>query len=102
MPQFDKASSVARVARLNVWRTRRLREASPPAALNPVTRLDGIATFSHELRNIGLALVRDLVEDHGGTVQASSAGLGFGSEFTVMVPMLWATRPTHAKGLLTS
>ena len=39
---------------------------------------------------IGLALVRDLVERHGGTVHASSAGLGLGSEFTVMVPMLWA------------
>lgn len=39
---------------------------------------------------IGLALVRDLVERHGGTVHASSAGLGLGSEFTVMVPILWA------------
>ena len=44
---------------------------------------------------IGLSLVRDLVERHGGTVHASSAGLGFGSEFTVMVPVLWAAAPTR-------
>ena len=39
---------------------------------------------------IGLAVVRDLVEMHGGTVRAASAGLGLGSEFTVLLPMLWA------------
>jgi two-component system CheB/CheR fusion protein len=51
---------------------------------------------------IGLTLARDLVEKHGGTVQASSAGLGFGSEFTVMVPVLWATGPTQSTTSFTS
>jgi PAS domain S-box-containing protein len=37
---------------------------------------------------IGLALVRQLVALHGGTVSASSAGLGHGSEFVVRLPML--------------
>ncbi|MDR3623371.1 MAG: PAS domain S-box protein [Paludisphaera borealis] len=32
---------------------------------------------------LGLTLVRTLVEMHGGTVDAQSEGLGFGSEFTV-------------------
>ena len=37
---------------------------------------------------IGLALVRTLVERHGGCVTAKSGGRGHGSEFTVRLPML--------------
>ncbi len=37
---------------------------------------------------IGLTLVRNLVEMHGGRVQALSAGLGQGSEFVVRLPLL--------------
>jgi PAS domain S-box-containing protein len=36
---------------------------------------------------IGLALVRELVRLHGGSVQAVSLGLGMGSEFTVRLPL---------------
>ena len=35
---------------------------------------------------IGLALVRDLVKRHGGSVEAHSDGLGMGSTFTVRLP----------------
>ncbi len=36
---------------------------------------------------VGLSLVRGLVELHGGTVEASSSGIGKGSEFTVRLPL---------------
>jgi two-component system CheB/CheR fusion protein len=36
---------------------------------------------------IGLTVVRDLTELHGGRVTAASAGLGQGSEFTVHLPL---------------
>ncbi len=36
---------------------------------------------------IGLALVRNLVQMHGGSVSAESAGTGLGSKFTVRLPL---------------
>ncbi len=45
---------------------------------------------------IGLCLVRRLVELHGGTVEAKSAGLGHGSEFTVRLPMQPPAAPSSA------
>jgi PAS domain S-box-containing protein len=42
---------------------------------------------SEGVLGIGLALARGLVELHGGSIEASSAGLGHGSEFTVRMPL---------------
>ena len=40
---------------------------------------------------IGLAVVRELVEAHGGSVVASSAGKDMGSQFVVTLPLVPAT-----------
>ena len=45
---------------------------------------------------IGLALVKQLVELHGGTVRADSPGLGEGSTFTIVLPS--ASPATRAPG----
>ena len=42
---------------------------------------------------IGLALTRGLVELHGGTIDAYSAGAGRGSEFVVTLPSVVARQP---------
>jgi signal transduction histidine kinase/ActR/RegA family two-component response regulator len=43
---------------------------------------------------LGLAIVRKIVELHGGSVSADSAGPNQGSRFTVLLPL--ATAPRHA------
>lgn len=44
---------------------------------------------------LGLAVVKRLVELHGGNVRAHSAGLGKGSEFIVTVPLANHAGPVH-------
>jgi signal transduction histidine kinase len=41
---------------------------------------------------IGLALVRNLVQMHGGDASAYSAGEGRGSTFTITCPIRWCGR----------
>ena len=45
---------------------------------------------------VGLALVRRIVELHGGSVHARSEGLGKGSEFIVRLPIAVRPRRSHA------
>ncbi|MCE3284256.1 MAG: putative histidine kinase, hybrid, partial [Steroidobacteraceae bacterium] len=62
----------------------------PPESLERVFQMfeqvEGTGGRSEGGLGIGLSLVKGLVELHGGTVAAHSAGPGHGSEFTVTLP----------------
>lgn len=51
---------------------------------------DGTKTRQHGGLGLGLAIVRHLIELHGGAVEAYSEGTGKGSTFTIKLPMLIA------------
>jgi signal transduction histidine kinase len=58
-----------------------------PRVFELFARADPSSQRANASLGIGLALVRSLVERHGGHVDAASAGRGSGSEFTVRLPM---------------
>jgi signal transduction histidine kinase/ActR/RegA family two-component response regulator len=64
-----------------------------PRIFDLFTQVNGSTGRSENGLGIGLALVRNLIELHGGCVQAASAGLGLGTEFVVRLPLL-GTMPT--------
>lgn len=59
-----------------------------PRIFDLFTQADRTLDRSQGGLGIGLSLVQRLVELHGGTVEAHSAGLGQGSEFIVRLPAL--------------
>ncbi len=56
-----------------------------PHVFDRFRQVDGSATRTHEGTGIGLALAKELVEMHGGTIAVESA-VGFGTRFTVHLP----------------
>lgn len=53
----------------------------------PFTQLESPLLHANTGLGIGLALSKQLVELHSGTIEARSAGLGQGSEFVVTIPL---------------
>ena len=62
----------------------------------PLAQVRSAQSRSHGGLGLGLALVKGLVEAHGGTVTARSQGPGRGVEFTVVLPL--ATRSVSIPG----
>ena len=58
-----------------------------PVIFEMFTQLDTSLERSHSGLGIGLTLVKELVEMHGGEVEAHSSGVGHGSEFTIKLPV---------------
>jgi PAS domain S-box-containing protein len=59
-----------------------------PYVFDRFRQADGSTTRQHGGLGLGLAIVRHLVEAHGGSVHAYSAGTGAGATFTVDLPPL--------------
>jgi PAS domain S-box-containing protein len=66
------------------------------AVFNMFTQINRTLDRAQGGLGIGLSLVKTLVEMHGGSVQAVSAGIDLGSEFTVTLPT--AEAPANRSG----
>jgi two-component system, chemotaxis family, CheB/CheR fusion protein len=64
-----------------------------PRIFDMFTQIDTSLERTVSGLGIGLTLVKNLVEMHGGTVDVQSAGAGQGSEFVVRLPMLLEAQP---------
>jgi PAS domain S-box-containing protein len=69
---------------------------SAPHIFELFTRGDVASHGPKEGLGLGLALVKNFVELHGGSVQARSDGPGQGSEFTVRLPLVMETGAARA------
>jgi CheY-like chemotaxis protein len=72
-----------------------------PRVFDPFIQEERSPDRAHGGLGIGLALVRSLVELHGGRVEVSSAGRGQGSEFVLHLPVLRGTPPAVSDGIKT-
>ena len=69
-----------------------------PHVFERFRQADSSTTRAHGGLGLGLAIVRHLVEAHGGTVSAHSAGPGLGSTFRVALPTAQArSRPREVE-----
>jgi CheY-like chemotaxis protein len=59
-----------------------------PHVFDRFRQADATTTRRHGGLGLGLAIVRQLVELHGGSVRVKSAGSGQGAHFTVSLPLL--------------
>ena len=58
-----------------------------PYVFDRFRQADGTSTRTHMGLGLGLAIVRHVVEMHGGTVRVASPGVGKGAAFTVTIPL---------------
>jgi signal transduction histidine kinase/ActR/RegA family two-component response regulator len=69
-----------------------------PHVFDPFRQADGTASREHGGLGLGLAIARQLVELHGGTIKARSQGAGTGATFEIFLPSRLAPQPETAAG----
>lgn len=67
-----------------------------PYVFDPFRQADGSTTRRHSGLGLGLAIVKQLVHAHGGTITATSEGVGKGATFEVALPFKATLLPTFA------
>lgn len=67
-----------------------------PFIFEPFVQDNHAVGFNGAGLGIGLTVVRELVEAHGGTVTGKSEGYGKGSEFVVTLPLVGYPEKTRA------
>ena len=67
-----------------------------PYVFDRFRQADSTTTRHHGGLGLGLAIARHLVEIHGGTIKAESAGEGCGATFTIKLPVIEGTAKTAA------
>jgi two-component system CheB/CheR fusion protein len=70
-----------------------------PRLFSRFVQADSAVTRTHGGLGLGLAIVRHLVEAHGGEVRAESAGEGRGATFEVTLPIGVASRQEVSQGV---
>jgi signal transduction histidine kinase/CheY-like chemotaxis protein len=72
-----------------------------PSVFEPFRQADGSTTRVHAGLGLGLSIVKNIIDAHGGTVSVHSAGVGRGATFIVRLPIGMRDEPLSLESAVT-